>query len=46
MMLQLLPLEFHPAIFKIYDAPSAKSFKGRRKGCVAGWEFVFLFCLK
>lgn len=43
MMLQLLPLEFHPAIFKIYDAPSAKSFKGRRKGCVAGWEFVFYF---
>lgn len=35
MMLQLLPLELLPAIFKIYDALSARSFKGGRKGCVA-----------
>lgn len=46
MMLQLLPLEFLPAIFKIYDGLSAKSSKGRGKGCVAGWGFVLVLLFK
>lgn len=35
-MLQPLPLELLPDIFKAYDALSAKSFKGGRKVCISG----------
>lgn len=42
MVLKLLPLKFPSVIFKIFDALSAKSFKGGEKGCAPVWGFIFV----
>lgn len=40
-MLKLLPLEFLSVIFKIFDALSAKSFRGGGEGCAPVWGLYF-----